>query len=431
VLPDMLKPTEKYNNRRELRFDKLNSSWSIDTATKNMGRSRTVNFLHASECAFWQYGIAPTQASLGEALTKDAIKIYESTANGFNDFNKMWSSGHHINCFYEWWNTKEYRVSFESEIVKEGFIKDIENNSEWIFVRCKWLKETVGLEYDQIYWYYKKYLNYIDKSLIKQEYPCSPQEAFIASGSCIFDTEKIVQRINAVRDPIRRGYFTYQYDGLHISNISWIDDENGYIKIYKEPSNDSFLIGGDTAGEGSDNFTGHVINAKTGEQVAVLKHKFDEDLYTKQIYCLGKYYNTAMLAIECNFSTYPNNELDRVEYPKIYQRKREDTFTHRPVMAYGFKTTSLTRPLILSNLVELSRDNIDLINDKETLEEMLTFIRNEKGRPEAQEGSHDDLVMGLAIGEYVRPDAIENITKYEDDVETSFFSSSTKGQVVL
>ena len=42
-------------------------------------------------------------------------------------------------------------------------------------------------------------------------------------------------------------------------------------------------------------------------------------------------------------------------------------------------------------------------NDKETLEEMLVFVRNEKGRPEAQEGCHDDLVMALAIAYYIRP----------------------------
>ena len=34
---------------------------------------------------------------------------------------------------------------------------------------------------------------------------------------------------------------------------------------------------------------------------------------------------------------------------------------------------------------------------------MLTFVRNEKGRPEAQNGAHDDLVMGKAIAHYIRP----------------------------
>ena len=30
------------------------------------------------------------------------------------------------------------------------------------------------------------------------------------------------------------------------------------------------------------------------------------------------------------------------------------------------------------------------------------FIRNDKGRPEAQLGEHDDLIMGLAITYYIR-----------------------------
>ena len=110
-LPDILKPTEKFNNRRQLLFEKINSSWEVDTATKDVGRSRTISFFHGSECAFWQQGIAPIQAGLGQAFTKNCIKVYESTANGYNDYQTMWESGAHINCFYEWWRTPEYMLS--------------------------------------------------------------------------------------------------------------------------------------------------------------------------------------------------------------------------------------------------------------------------------------------------------------------------------
>ena len=54
-LPDILKPTEKFNNRKQLLFEKINSSWAVDTATKDVGRSRTINFFHGSECAFWKW----------------------------------------------------------------------------------------------------------------------------------------------------------------------------------------------------------------------------------------------------------------------------------------------------------------------------------------------------------------------------------------
>ena len=63
-LPEMLKPSEKYNNKRQLLFEKINSSWGADTATKDVGRSRTINFFHGSECAFWKDGMSSIQASL-------------------------------------------------------------------------------------------------------------------------------------------------------------------------------------------------------------------------------------------------------------------------------------------------------------------------------------------------------------------------------
>ena len=120
------------------------------------------------------------------------------------------------------------------------------------------------------------------------------------------------------------------------------------------------------------------------------------------MYCLGVYYNTALEGIEANFSTFPIKEIERIGYKKQFVREREDNYTGKPVKAYGFKTTGITRPLILAQLQAIVNDHIELINDKETLEEMLTFVRNEKGRPEAQIGAHDDLIMALAIAYYIR-----------------------------
>ena len=74
--------------------------------------------------------------------------------------------------------------------------------------------------------------------------------------------------------------------------------------------------------------------------------------------------------------------------------------------SFGFRTTSVTRPVIIAELVKIVRESVDLISDKLTLEEMLTFIKNEKGRAEAQAGSHDDLVMALAIAYYSRSQVV-------------------------
>lgn len=404
-LPDALKPTEKYNNRKQLLFEKINSSWAVDTATKDVGRSRTVNFFHGSECAFWQYGIAPVQGALGEAFTKNCIKIYESTANGYNDFQKMWDSGVHINCFYEWWRTKEYAIPFRNEDIKAEFLKNIDTRKGWIWERLKWLRDDIGLTAEQLHWYWNKYDKYLDKDLIKQEYPCTPREAFLLSGKNVFDTEVILERLTRLPKPLKVGYFTYDYDGLSIYNIKWVDDKNGYIKLYTLPKQlafTEFCIGGDTAGEGSDFFTAHVLDAKTGAQVAHLKHQFDADQYTRQMYCLGKYYRDALIGIEANFDSYPIKELQRLGYYKQYTREAQDTYTGKVEKRYGFKTTSLTRPTIISRLIEIVREHCDTICDKDTLEELLTIVRNERGRIEAPEGGHDDDMMGLAIAHEIR-----------------------------
>jgi phage terminase large subunit len=224
-------------------------------------------------------------------------------------------------------------------------------------------------------------------------------------GKTVFDARAITKRLDVIPKPLRVGYFSYDYDGLTIKNIRWIPDKDGYIRIYQVPNvpqQTKYCIGGDTAGEGSDYFTAHVLDAKTGTQVAALKNQFDPDLYTKQMYCLGKYYSDALIAIEANFDSYPIRELQRLGYNNQYVREQPDTYTGKMEKRFGFKTTSLTRPTIISNLIQIVREHTETLNDKDTLEELLTIIRNEKGRIEAPEGSHDDNMMGLAIAHEAR-----------------------------
>jgi phage terminase large subunit len=150
------------------------------------------------------------------------------------------------------------------------------------------------------------------------------------------------------------------------------------------------------------------LDARTGVQVAALKQQFDSDMFAKQVYCLGKFYKDALVGIEANFDSFPIMELQRLGYPNQYVREAQDTYTGKTEKRFGFKTTSLTRPTILSRLIEIVREHCDTINDKDTLEELLTIIRNEKGRIEAPEGGHDDQMMGLAIAHHIRDQVVFN-----------------------
>lgn len=420
-LPEILKPQEKFNSRNELFFDKLNSSWRIATATKEVGRSKTLNFIHYSEVAFFEVSLSDLQSSIGETATEDCFSVYESTANGFNEAKELWDKGSCINLFYEWWRTAEY-TSTEYDYLEKN------KGDIWLQERLK-LLERKGLSKEQITWYAKKYDGYIDKAKIRQEYPISPEEAFISSGECIFDKDKVANQLEIARDikPIKKGYFKYKKSSKIIYNsddiavaeevkledIRWEDDENGYITIHEEPQTKlvdgiithkaPYVLGGDTSGLGLDYTTAKVINNITKNTAATLwKQTIDDDLYAEQVYCLGLYYHEALVGIEVNYSLQATKYLsEKLDYPNLYMREMLDNVSKNIVKRYGFETTAKTRPVILSDLQALIRDDAGIEKDINTLKEMLTFIKNDKGKAEAQQGAHDDLVMALAIAHFI------------------------------
>jgi len=76
---------------------------------------------------------------------------------------------------------------------------------------------------------------------------------------------------------------------------------------------------------------------------------------------------------------------------------------------------------VLAESQTLVKENVELINDRETLEEMLVFVKNERGRAEAQDGYHDDLVMGKAIALYIRPQQSMKIMTKEKILKDSMY----------
>lgn len=431
-LPEPLKPQRRASNAQELVFNTptngegkgLNSRIKCATAGGNgVGRSDTLTNAHLSEFAFWPGDKKATLIGILQAVPSlpGTMVVIESTANGYDEFKDLWDEAVSAwdrgerdgfqPIFFAWWELEEYRMP-----APPGFEPDEDERA---------LMETYKLELEQLVWrrWAIKNLCAGDKRIFQQEYPASPDEAFLASGTCVFDSPALVRRRAEVKDiPWEWGSFKYDYaeawpaeavtrsiyDNVpdprkKIRNIKWEPSEKGLIRIFKRPEKGKpYVLGGDTAGTGSDKFTGQVLDNVTGAQVAVLQHQFDETLYARQMFCLGMYYNGALIGVETNYSTYPEKELERLGYPNLFVRRQEDTFTAGIKKAYGFETTSVTRPLIIDGLKTVAREHLELIGDYETLGEMLSFVYNEAYRPEAEQGKHDDLVMALAIAHYLR-----------------------------
>lgn len=405
-LPAPIKPMLRASNAQELVFEnpsKLRSEREarpglrsrIRCATaggRGIGRSDTLQCVHLSEYAFWPDGAdgkASTLAGILQAVpsTPGTMVVIESTANGFEDFKERWDAAvagenDFEAVFFAWFENPDYAMP-------------VVPGTEWTPEERE-LRKTYTLTDEQLQWRRWCIANNCGGSIdmFRQEYPASPGEAFLHSGTGVFDNAQIVLRLEHLPTPAARGEFA---DG------EWTDTETGAVVLYERPEEGvPYVLGGDTAGEGSDWFTAIVINNVTGRIAARLRRQYSEPEYVRQVYALGKYYNDALIALETNFSTYPVMKLAEMEYPNQYSREREDTYTRQTKKSYGFRTDRLSRPRAIANLVEVFSSHPQWFTDRELLGEMLTFCYNEDHRPEALAGKHDDLVMAAAIAYAVR-----------------------------
>lgn len=429
-LPEPLKPQTLNTNAKEIIFNTkdrqgLNSRIKCWTAGgEAVGRSDTIHNLHISELAFWKGNKKEILVGLLQAVPSkpDTTIIIESTANGYEYYQEMWEKAvkgenDFEPLFCAWWELDEYRrpASEIDELTEEE----------------RELKLLYNLDDEQLAWRRWCIRNNCggDENIFKQEYPSNPEEAFLTSGDSVFDKEVINKQINEIRPLIsgyRKGEFSYVkkpipvYDAhgqmvaveYEVNDIKFVEKENGMITIHEEPqvktdeagriiAKEPYALGGDTAGDGLDYFTAKVRSNIDKRVMATLQQqKMDEDEYALQVYCLGKYYHDALIAIETNYSRAPTRVLEDLRYPNLYTRTKTDDKTRTTTNVYGFETTSKTRPIIISSLVTLMRESPEVERDYNTLLEMLTFVKL-NGKLQAQDGKHDDLVIAAAISNFI------------------------------
>ncbi|NLC96896.1 MAG: hypothetical protein GX675_04945 [Erysipelotrichaceae bacterium] len=417
-LPSELKPMVKYDNFNQLVFDNpdkesnkkgLNSSLKVATAgADDIGRGMTIHYLHLSEFAFWrkqkeQYtGLMQTVPGYPNTLV-----VIESTANGFDEFKKIWDraikgENDFTAVFFSWLDFNEYKKEYDGfKLTKEE--EDFMNTHKCSLEQISWRRYAIET------------LAGGDIDKFNQEYPTTPEDAFISSGRPYFDTVLVSKFINNCKTGIK-GY---------VSNNKFIKDKSSDITFYKfVEEGKPYVLGADTAGEGSDYNVAYIIDNITSEIVCKYRTLDDESIFTQGLNELGRYYNTALISIEVNFSTYPIKTLDEVyRYPKLYVRERVDTYTYSILKSFGFRTDKRSRPLILGVLRDEINLNIYNLLDRDLLDEIMTFHKDEKGKPVALEGYHDDCIMAAAITYYCRDQQTRNI-KIKEEVNDNQSSST-------
>jgi hypothetical protein len=401
----------KYGNKKEFFFQGNNSRIYVGTAgSDKFGRSQTINYLLCSEVAFWPN---PEELMTGllQAVPYEGEIVIESTANGVgNYYYQTYTAAKEglVNWrphFYSWFQHPEYQLPITSG---EEIIFDEEE---------KELVAKYSLTPEQIKWRRWKISEMPDEDGIpredrfKQEYPSNDDEAFLMTGTPVYDAKKVIPHKQLLEARYKkrkpwRGSLVYELDDRGMitrDSIKMEKDPHGMLLVYEMPQPGyPYVIGGDIAEGGHDMSVGQVRNNVTWNQAATWRGRTDTDLYAKQMYCLGILYNVALIGIETNFDTHPVKELDRLQYPRQYVREVPDTYTGQLQKRYGFHTSTTTRPPLISKHVGLARDHIVSFNDMMTLSEMLTFVRNKVGKPEALAGKHDDTILADAIALAIR-----------------------------
>jgi len=252
---------------------------------------------------------------------------------------------------------------------------------------------------------------------IAQEYECN----FNTSGDTVIHPDDIMRIKEKLAEPKYRV-------GFDRNTWIWEEAQEGH----------SYLLVADVArGDGADSSTFHVFKLQTMEIVAEYKGKPTSDLFAEILYTTGLEYKEAMLVVENNnVGFHVLEKLLEKGYKNVYHSKKgshEYVEQHAALgdssVIPGFTTSLKTRPLIIAKFEEFIRNKVLTIYSKRLANELDTFIWK-NGRPEAQRGYNDDLVMAAAIGCWVRDTAI---VENQRDVEykKAFLNSITTSRTNL
>ena len=394
--PEPIRPSTKYSSRRELVFDRLDTSLTVATAGGDgIARGETLQCAHQSEVAFWPPDAAEENFNaLDQAIpnTKGTAVFIESTANGMSGI------------FYNLWQgavegTNGYYPFFSAWFETPGYREKAPENFELTYEEMD-LKEKFNLDNDQIYWRRRK-IAASGRELFMQEYPATPDEAFISSGRPVFNPDQVTEMLRNAPMPIQR----LALEGTRETGFEWRENPRGELLVYKPMDHREFYtIGADVAmGQRNGDYSVAQVLDSRKRQVAVWRGHVHPDFYADVLEQLGFYYNEARIAVENN----AHGLLTAVRlgkdlaYPNTYTEVGEGKLIDQDSINIGFRVTAKTKPLIIDRLRGALREHEIEIYDRNTLKEMLSYVVTESGAMEAEPGCFDDAVMSLALANHV------------------------------
>lgn len=429
----------------------LNTAGSVHEA-----RAQTIHGALNSECAFYSDLDTTLEALEGSVPEDDPLSfiVNETTSFGsgtpwhkhvkaarpiiFDNYGQpiigdaLSGDTAYYFLFLEWAGDPECQMNFSSPIVKEKF-------REIVFAKAPFLKarmEHYNLTIEQICWYFKKCIDSYKGEWLRmqQEFPCSADESFLATGLTIIPTEVIEFYDHITTDGV-------MYDPLQewnadpstwVKNQYLVRDTHTYLEVWDMPRpNRHYVVTVDTAsGMAKDNSCIKVHDIATQNLVAELHGKIEPKRLATYAMRIGNAYNTAVICVELNGLGLSTQSHIDGKYFHLYRRRSRGTMKGVQVTdKVGWHMDEDLRWVILANLRRIMMERMggeynpkEFIPSKGLVSELKTFIQTDaaNGKPQATQGCNDDRVMTEAIGVFVcleelliRPD-ITPLAQIED-----------------
>lgn len=430
-LDPRFKPITQNTNEKKLKYRKLESEIKVMTAGisgDDVGRSDTVNRLHATEIAFWNQA-KQTLLSLLQTVPDqpNTLVVLESTANGIGgEFYDRWQeiyandqrvtiipnvawyspdSGY-VAIFISWLIDDEYTLSYADEKERKHFENTL-SDDERSLIRN-------GATLEHLKWRRQAIRNKAggDVNLFTQEYPSTPESAFLTTGRPVFNQQICFTNYTNSKPVFKQGDLIPVYDTInrdyqklvaanqtdyellmpYIKSMEFVENSKGFIKLhydFKLDDNDKYrFAGGSDVAEGleqGDYTVLKVLDRKFNKVMLTWHGHLDVDLYAEELHKIQTYFKKDIyIAIERNnHGLAVINRANRLGVNLYYAEEFNKGYSENTQLI-GFKTTVGTRTQMINDLIEAIRDEEFQDSEREAWSEALTFVKNEQGKMQAQ-----------------------------------------------
>ena len=447
--PEELKPMKRYSGKKELVFADpeekgrgLNSYYTFSSAAGNPPVGSGIDYLHCSEVSRWNRQSVDDfiNAMLNCVVNGHGTEVFlESTACGLGGvFHERWEQAQHpsseyLPIFLSWYLFDEYKKPFASEEKKFQFLRSLglpsrggdEEEEHLLGHRTNYVLRGKPVSYEltleHLHWRREKIHGSCggEVMIFHQDFPTVAQEAFISSARSAFPTptlNRVFSILKSAQAPSR--YHVKLSDRIPTQGKTEYlaeQSETGNLLIWSHPSKSrSYVIGADVAegleiGKDSDYSCAYVLDRQNFEMCACWHGRIDPDKFAQVLTTLGRYYSKSSELSDCVIGVESNNHglttlkfLTEVHrYPTVHHEVLPNQFGNEPTKRLGWRTTSISKPLMIDFLNRIIRDDAlekpYLLKDSKLVEECLSYVIEPNGAMNSLAGKHDDRVIAWAI----------------------------------